>query len=252
MTQKPKRGRPPVESGHAKSESLLLRLSSAEKQGFAEAAAMAGAPLTVWMRERLRRAAAKELEDAARSVPFLAPPEKSQLPQKDQRMRLSTELVAYGISESSDSFRERLVEKLLRAFPGRSIDSVVCNPIEASRYCEMIRAECESNPPDVVILKSLMNIRRKKSCPTGLKSLNGKKRLKSKLSEIGYESGEDEFRDLVSDCLADMYKSQTIDEVLCHPHEAAALCNYIRSRGESDELTDELILTTLLNNRKSV
>ncbi len=252
MKQKPRRGRPPVEPSHTKSESLLLRLSSAEKQGFAEAAALAGVPLTVWIRERLRLAATKELEDAARSVPFLAPPAKPQLILKEQRVRLSTELSVYGISESPDSFRERLIEKLLSDFPGRSIDSVVCGPPDAIRYCELIRQDVASNPPDVVILKTLMNIRRKKSCPTGLKSLNTKKRLKSKLSEIGCDIDEDQFRELVSDCLADMYKSQTIDEVLCHPQEAAALCNYIRSRGECDELTDELILTTLLNNRKSL
>lgn len=252
MEKKPKRGRPPVESGHAKSESLLLRLSSAEKQGFAEAAALAGVPLTVWMRERLRLTATKELEDAARPVPFLAPPEKSELTNKDQRMRLATEMIAYGISETPDAFRDRLIAKLLKAFPGRSIDSVVCCPPDAINYCELIRKDVASNPPDVVILKALMNIRRKKSCPTGLKSPQTKKHLKSKLSEIGCTIEDGRFRELVNDCLADMYHSQTIDEILCHPPEAAALCNYVRARGKSDVLTDELILTTLLNNRKTV
>jgi len=252
MKQKPRRGRPPIESGHAKSESILLRLSSAEKQGFAESAKLAGVPLTVWMRERLRLSATKELEDAARPVPFLEPPEKSQLPHKDQRMRLSTELLAYGISETPDAFRERLIGKLLKEFSGRSIDSVVCCPPDAINYCEMIREEVASNPPDVVILKALMNIRRKKSCPTGLKSPQTKKRLKAKLSEIGCAIDDDKFRELVGDCLADMYHSQTIDEILCHPPEAAALCNYVRARGKSDILTDEIILTTLLNNRKTV
>lgn len=167
-------------------------------------------------------------------------------------MRLATELIAYGISETTDAFRDRLIDKLLKAFPGRSIDSVVCCPSDAIDYCEMIREDVTSNPPDVVILKALMNIRRKKSCPTGLKSPQTKKHLKAKLREIGCTIEEGTFREFVGDCLADMYHNQTIDEILCHPHEAAALCNYVRARGKSDVLTDELILTTLLNNRKTV
>ena len=166
-------------------------------------------------------------------------------------MKLSTELRAYGITESPDDFRERLIRGLIREFPDRSIDSVVCRPPDAIRFCEMIRGECESSPPDVVILKTLMNIRKKKSCPTGLKSPLKKKRLKTKLREVGCGIDEDAFRELVSECLADMYKSQTIDELLCHPPEAAALCNHVRSRGKCQTLTDELILVTLMNNRKN-
>lgn len=252
MIKKPRRGRPPLGSGRAKSESILLRLSLAEKQGFADAATLAGVPLTVWMRERLRLVATKELEDAARPIAFLERPERTQLIHRDQRMQLSTELIAYGIAETPAAFRDRLIDKLCKSFPGRSIDSVVCCPRDALRYCEMIRKDVTSNPPDVVILKTLMNIRRAKSCPTGLKSLRTKKPLKSKLSEIGCEIGDVAFRDLVSDCLADMYHSRTIDEILCHPPEAAALCNYVRTRGKSEMLADELILTTLLNNRKTV
>jgi hypothetical protein len=42
-----------------------------EKKGFAQAAAVAGVPLAVWMRERLRRAARRELGEAQKEVPFL-------------------------------------------------------------------------------------------------------------------------------------------------------------------------------------
>jgi hypothetical protein len=41
-----------------------------EKRGFVEAAELSGAPLSVWMRERLRQAARKELEEAGKEVPF--------------------------------------------------------------------------------------------------------------------------------------------------------------------------------------
>lgn len=50
----------------------MLRLEPREKQGFTEAAKLAGAPLSVWMRERLRSAAMRELGDAGRTAPFLA------------------------------------------------------------------------------------------------------------------------------------------------------------------------------------
>jgi hypothetical protein len=52
--------------------SLLIRLQSAEKSAFQEAASLAGVPLSAWIRERLRSAAAKELrEKAGRMAEFL-------------------------------------------------------------------------------------------------------------------------------------------------------------------------------------
>jgi hypothetical protein len=65
------RGRPRKGSAATKSEGVLLRMEKREKEGFAAAAELAGAPLSVWMRERLRRAAKKELEEAGREVAFL-------------------------------------------------------------------------------------------------------------------------------------------------------------------------------------
>jgi len=65
------RGRPPKGSAETKSESLLLRLDPGEKQGFADAARLAGVPLSVWIRERLRKIAARELSDAGQEVVFL-------------------------------------------------------------------------------------------------------------------------------------------------------------------------------------
>jgi hypothetical protein len=46
-------------------------MGAREKEAFAEAARLAGAPLAVWMRERLRLAATRELQGAGRDVPFL-------------------------------------------------------------------------------------------------------------------------------------------------------------------------------------
>jgi hypothetical protein len=70
-TKKVRRGRPPKGSGTAKSMSVLLRLDPGEKRGFGDAAALAGIPLAVWMRERLRQVASRELEGAGRPVAFL-------------------------------------------------------------------------------------------------------------------------------------------------------------------------------------
>ena len=70
-TKKARLGRPPKGSGLTKSESILLRLDPGEKKGFGDAAQFAGVPLTVWIRERLRQMARKELEVAGMPVAFL-------------------------------------------------------------------------------------------------------------------------------------------------------------------------------------
>jgi len=57
----------------AKTEEIKLRLSPEEKRAFHEAADLAGIALSAWVRERLRKAAIRELEGAGRSVPFVRP-----------------------------------------------------------------------------------------------------------------------------------------------------------------------------------
>jgi uncharacterized protein (DUF1778 family) len=52
-------------------ERLGLRLEPEEKLAFEQAAEIAGVPVSAWVRERLRRAARRELEEANRSIPFL-------------------------------------------------------------------------------------------------------------------------------------------------------------------------------------
>lgn len=54
-----------------KGQTIQIRLSSSEKDGFAEAALLAGIPLSSWVRERLRLAAIRELESAGRQIPFV-------------------------------------------------------------------------------------------------------------------------------------------------------------------------------------
>ena len=52
-------------------EYIELRLSTAEKQAFRDAAERSGIPLATWARERLRRIATRELENAELPVAFL-------------------------------------------------------------------------------------------------------------------------------------------------------------------------------------
>jgi hypothetical protein len=72
MKTKSKRGRPRGATGIAKGDLMQIRLDSAEKQAFADAAAMDGKDLSEWVRDRLRRLARQELERAGKPVAFLA------------------------------------------------------------------------------------------------------------------------------------------------------------------------------------
>lgn len=55
-------------------KNLEIRVESAEKQTFKDAAVLAGIPLSTWIRERLRRVAIRELEAAGHSISFLESP----------------------------------------------------------------------------------------------------------------------------------------------------------------------------------
>jgi hypothetical protein len=57
----------------AKVETLQIRLSEDEKRGFQAASAIAGIPLSSWVRERLRLAAIRDLESAGQRIPFIEP-----------------------------------------------------------------------------------------------------------------------------------------------------------------------------------
>jgi uncharacterized protein (DUF1778 family) len=54
-----------------KADRLELRIGALEKEAFKRAADLAGIPVSTWVRERLRRAAIRELEEAAQPIPFL-------------------------------------------------------------------------------------------------------------------------------------------------------------------------------------
>jgi hypothetical protein len=64
-----KRGRPKQAS--VKQEYMELRLDVAEKEAFFKAAELAGMSLSGWVRDRLRRASKKELQENDMPVAFL-------------------------------------------------------------------------------------------------------------------------------------------------------------------------------------
>lgn len=68
---KSKRGRPTKSPNELRTEDLLVKLQTDEKAAFKDAAQLAGVPLSVWVRERLRRVAVRELEEAAHPIAFL-------------------------------------------------------------------------------------------------------------------------------------------------------------------------------------
>jgi hypothetical protein len=70
-TNQQQRGRPKKDPTRTKGEYLEIRLETAEKQAFRDAADLAGLDLSAWVRERLRIAARKELESASQPVAFL-------------------------------------------------------------------------------------------------------------------------------------------------------------------------------------
>lgn len=174
------------------------------------------------------------------------------IPKRIKRMLLAAELRASECHDSPEKFRERLVDGLIEQYPGQTIDGLLCTPLDALAYCDRIRegvgSECLA---DFVILKALMNIRKSKNCPIGLKRNRTRTVLKTELTSAGCQMESALFRDLVVDCLSGMYRDRTVDELVCQPREARMYCNYIRQKTRCNGLQDQLILSTLMNVRKA-
>jgi len=65
------KGRPLKAQDQLKNENILVRVEPDEKEAFKDAARLAGISLSSWMRERLRRVAVNELQEASHPVAFL-------------------------------------------------------------------------------------------------------------------------------------------------------------------------------------
>ncbi|MGH7173395.1 MAG: hypothetical protein ACRELF_03665 [Gemmataceae bacterium] len=76
------------------------------------------------------------------------------------------------------------------------------------------------------------------------------RRLETELKECGCSMDAKLFRDLVVERRATMHRSWTEDDLVCHPDEAKAFCQAIRSE-VGTEVPDHVILRALLNARKA-
>ena len=166
-------------------------------------------------------------------------------------MKLSENLRACGFEGTPENFRSMLLESLRSDFPTTTIDAVLRTPAVATRFCECIREQFpNANLHDALILGTLMNVRRRKECPQKLIGLPSKVKLSTLLADGGCTMGVADFRQLAAACLGTMCKGQSIHEVLCHPREALALCEYIRVKCKAAPLPHSLILQVLLTYRK--
>ncbi len=66
-------GRPKAKK--PKTEFFKLKMTDEEKQAFSQCASLCGIPTAAWVRERLRKAAIRDLEEAGLKIPFLSIPE---------------------------------------------------------------------------------------------------------------------------------------------------------------------------------
>ena len=166
-------------------------------------------------------------------------------------MKLSENLKACGFEGTPEVFKAMLLELLRTDFPTSTIDAVLRTPAVATRFCEFVRERFPSaNLHDSIVLGTLMNIRRRKECSQKLIGTPSKVRLSKLLADGGCSMGVSDFRELVAACLETMCKGQSIYEVMCHPREALALCEYIKTKSKATLLPHSLILQVLLTFRK--
>jgi hypothetical protein len=59
------------EYNRSRQEVMLVRLSKAEKSAFRDSARISGLPVSAWARERLMRAAIKDLETVGKTPQFI-------------------------------------------------------------------------------------------------------------------------------------------------------------------------------------
>ncbi len=165
-------------------------------------------------------------------------------------MKLSENLKACGFEGTPEEFRAILLDSLKSDFPTSTIDSLLRTPAVATRFCEFVREQFpNANLHDAIILGTLMNIRRRKECPPKLIGAPSKVKLSTLLAEGGCSMGVANFRQLTATCLESMCKGQPIQEVLRHPREALALCEYIKAKCKASRLPHSLILQVLLTFR---
>jgi uncharacterized protein (DUF1778 family) len=71
---KKKTGRPKKNPSKSLGRTIQFRLTDGEKQAFSEAAGLSGQEVSVWIRDQLRQAAQRKLEENGKPIPFFSLP----------------------------------------------------------------------------------------------------------------------------------------------------------------------------------
>jgi hypothetical protein len=167
-------------------------------------------------------------------------------------MRLHAELLTSRVQDSPEKFRHRLIDHLIEQFPGWTIDDLVCSPESSIVFCNGIReGYAVDSLADALILSSLLNIRKRKDCPIGLKTKGPRRVLKHELINNGCTIEPAVFKKRLVDIMSERFTGRTIDDLVCRPREAARFCDLIRDCTHCRALPNQLILRTLMNVRKA-
>lgn len=75
--------------------------------------------------------------------------------------KLAQELVAAGAGADAESFREVLADVMFECYGSWTIDDLLCHPHDAIEFCELIRSRTKSRVSDYLILKTLLNMRKR-------------------------------------------------------------------------------------------
>jgi hypothetical protein len=79
------------------------------------------------------------------------------------RRNIDSELRAAGCSLNREQFYE-VVERTRRAiYPEWTQDELACHPHEALRFCEIIRSKLQAPVPDHLIMKAMLNYRKRRA-----------------------------------------------------------------------------------------
>lgn len=76
--------------------------------------------------------------------------------------KLQERLTEHGSTLSPDEFRGILIDTMFRHYGGWSLDELLCRPDESISYCGEVRKQVAASLPEELILKTLLNIRKRK------------------------------------------------------------------------------------------
>lgn len=75
-------------------------------------------------------------------------------------------------------------------------------------------------------------------------------RLESELSSVGARIEADDFRDMIVELFHAHHRNATVADILVRPKLAINFCKIVRRQARARKIDDEVILRTLLNQRK--